>query len=70
MDRFDSDYYRSKFPDRQDEQPYYICNESKKPIYEGESYLLTTEGDVLRDDFNVVINHFNIIRKWAGEGDN
>jgi N-acyl-L-homoserine lactone synthetase len=61
MDRFSTER------DSQDEAAYYVCDQSKENIYTGERYLLTSEGSILKDDFNVLINHYNVLRKYAGE---
>lgn len=47
------------------------CNHSGKPIREGEDYLETQDGVILRDDKHVLIEYFNLHRvtQYSGETD-
>lgn len=53
--------------DPQEKRVHYYCDISGNEIFEGESYLETTEGDILEDTFEALINFYNVQRKWAGE---
>jgi hypothetical protein len=44
------------------------CEHSGKPIREGESYLQTQQGTVLRDDKQVLIEYFNLHRVYEHHG--
>jgi hypothetical protein len=53
--------------DAQDEPVYAYCDCSGNEIFLGESYLETSEGQILEDKFETVLEHFNVVRKYAGE---
>lgn len=62
-DKFSDDSIK----DPQKTKVYDFCAYSGDEIYLGQSYLLTSKGDVLKDDLESVVGYYHLHRFWAGE---
>jgi hypothetical protein len=61
MDRF------STKNDAQDQPTYAYCCMSGNEIFLGETYLETFDGEILKDDFETLMNYYFVKRKVAGD---
>jgi hypothetical protein len=53
--------------DQQEAKVIHNCSITDREIYEGNTYLETSDGDILQDDIEVLIEKYDIIRRIAGE---
>lgn len=65
LDRFSD----NSIKDLQDTSIYDYCDYCGNEIYQQESYLSSSEGNILHDDLKCVIGYYQLHRKWFGEDD-
>lgn len=55
--------------DKQLNMQMHTCSVSGGEIYEGNSYLLCPDGDVILDDQEILMEKYGVVRRCAGEED-
>ncbi|GFN32389.1 hypothetical protein [Paenibacillus xylaniclasticus] len=67
MDKFEFSRFEFGVPNAQEKEVYTYCSVTHAEIYHGDNYLETLSGDALLDDKEILMEHFQVVRKVAGE---